>query len=294
MSYTMRRLPGLITAPLFAACGLAAWSCAPDKQPTQPAPASAKLKSGFFSPNEHLSSEDATPPVEYLIQLTSFRITVPAGAVSRSEEFWKHIDEHAVDVPTYEQLYKNGVRVGVAASSEWDYLKDILKQNPAITQPSAYAGREAKDIEIELKTNVPFQNLFYYDTHGDLVGRTFERCDNVMRVSFQPAPRKPGSVRLAMCPVVRSLRERLVAVGDINTRTVQVVHPEQFYELNLTADIPLDGFLIVAPSEESKWPTSLGNNFLVNDGAAEQTETLLIFRPMVYRSRIGSVATTQP
>ncbi len=294
MSYTMRRLPRLITVPLFAACGLAAWSCTPDKPPAPPTPSPAKLNSGFFPPKEHLSSEDATPHVEYLIQLTSFRITVPAGAVSRSEEFWKHIDEHAVDVPTYEQLYKNGVRVGVAAASEWDYLKDILKQNPAITQPSAYAGREAKDVEMDLKMAVPFQNLFYYDTRGDLVGRTFERCDNVMRVSFQPAPRKPGSVRLAMCPVVRSLRERLVAIGDVNTRTIQFVHPEQFFELNLTADIPLDGFLVVAPSDESKWPTSLGNNFLVNDGPAEQTETLLIFRPMVYRSRIGSVATTQP
>lgn len=290
----MRRLPGFIIAPIVAACGLAASSCAPDKPPVAPAPQGAKLNSGFFPPDEHLSSEDATPHVEYLIQLTSFKITVPAGAVSRSEEFWKHIDEHAVDVPTYEQLYKNGVRVGVAASSEWDYLKDILKQNPAITQPSAYAGREAKDIEMDLKMAVPFQNLFYYDTRGDLVGRTFERCDNVMRVAFQPAPRKPGSVRLAMCPVVRSLRERLVAIGDVNTRTIQFVHPEQFFELNLTADIPLDGFLVVAPSEESKWPTSLGNNFLVNDGPAEQTETLLIFRPMVYRSRIGSVATTQP
>ncbi len=290
----MRRPPGLITASLFAACGLAGWSCTPDKPPTPPTPAPAKLNSGFFTSDEHLSSEDATPPVQLLIQLTSFKITVPAGTVSRSEEFWKHIDEHAVDVPTYEQLFKNGVRVGVAASSEWDYLKDILKQNPAITQPSAYAGREAKDVEIDLKMGVPFQNLFYYDTRGDLVGRTFERCDNVMRVAFQPAPRKPGTVRLAMCPVVRSLRERLVAIGDINTRTIQFVHPEQFFELNLTADIPLDGFLVVAPSEESKWPTSLGNNFLVNDGPAEQTETLLIFRPMVYRSRIGSVATTRP
>lgn len=292
----MRIHQRLITAAFLAVCGLGLWSCAPDK-PAAPNPAppqTAKLNAGFLPPGTHLMNEDAIPRVEYLIQLTAYRITVPAGAVSRSDEFWKHIDEHAVDVPTYELLYKNGVRVGVAASSEWDYLKDILKQNPAITQPSAYTGREAKDIEMELKLNVPFQNLFYSDTHGDLVGRTFERCDNVLRVSFQPAPRKPGSVRLALCPVVRSLRERLVAIGDVNTRTIQFVHPEQFFELNLTVDIPFDGFLVVAPSEESKWGTSLGNNFLVNDGVAEQNETLLIFRPTVYRQRPTGVAATQP
>ena len=280
----------------LAACGLALWSCTPDKPPETPAPDPSKIKASFFPSEDRLTAPDAIPDQPYLIQLATYQITVPAGAVSRSEEFWKHIDEHVVDVPTYELLFKNGVRVGVAGAAEWDYLKDILKQYPAITQPSGYAGREVRDIELELKMQVPYQNLFYYDTRGDLIGRTFERCDNLLRVSFQPAPRKPGTVRLGLCPVIRSLRERVVAVGDVNTRTYEFIHPEQLFELNLTADIPLDSFLVVAPSEEGKWPTSLGSNFLIGDGATEQVETLIVFRPVTYRQRVGvkNMATTRP
>jgi hypothetical protein len=284
-----------VLASLLASCGLCVWSCAPDKPPTPPVDP-PKLRATFFPADEHLMSRDAFPPQEYLIQLASYKITVPAGTISGNKDFWGHIDENAVDVPTHDLLWKNGVRVGVAASSEWDFFKAILEQNPAITQPSSYAGREAKDIEMEMKMQVPYQNLFYFDTQGELIGRTFERCDNLLRVSFQPAPRKPGSVRLGMCPVVRSMRERIVAVGDINTISYQFIHPEQFFELNLSVDIPMDGFLIVAPSPEGKWPSSLGGNFFVGDGTVEQFETLLIFRPLTYRQKtIGKTpATTQP
>jgi hypothetical protein len=39
----------------------------------------------------------------------------------------------------------------------------------------------------------------------------------------------------------------------------------------------------------------LGNNFLINDGPTEQTETLMIFRPITYRQReTKSLAATQP
>jgi hypothetical protein len=284
--------------PVLACCVMLGWSCA-SKKVTPPPPTPAEAKSIFFPPDAQDRQADAVPEQQYLIQLAVYRITVPAGSISGSPQFWKHIDEHAVDVPTYDLLYKNGVRVGVAAASEWDYFKEILDQHPAKTRPGAFSGREVHDIDLEMKLKVPYQDLFYFDTSGDLVGRSFDRCDNILRVSFQPAPRKPGTVRLGICPVVRSLRERVVPVGDINTTTYQWVHPEQFYELNLSADIPLDGFLIVAPSPEGKWPSTLGNNFFISDGPTEQTETLMIFRPITYRQRgvvseAKSVAATQP
>jgi hypothetical protein len=270
--------------------------CAPKKtDATADAPPPTPTMN-LFPPDAQAHQMDAVPEVPYLIQLNVYRIMVPAGTISRSDEFWKHIDEHAVDVATYDQLYKNGVRVGVAPASEWDYLKDILEQNPAKTQPGAFSGREAKAIDLDMKLRVPYQDLFYFDTSGDLVGRSFERCDDLLRVSFQPAPRKPGTVRLGLCPVIRSLRERIVAVGDVNTRPLQFVHPEQLFELNLSTDVPLDSFLVVAPSPEAKWPTSLGNNFFVTNGAAEQIESIMIFRPITYREKFDpkNLATTQP
>jgi hypothetical protein len=271
-------------------------ACAKKPAPTpdeQPAPATRPV-THLPSGTPDLMNADPLPAQEYLIQLTAYKITVPAGSISRNDDFWKRVNETAVDVPTYELLFKNGVRVGVAQAGEWDYLKDLLNKYPAITQPSAYAGREAKDIELELKMKVPYQNLFYYNTHGELVGQTYERCDNLLKVQFQPAPRKPGTVRLALCPVLRSLREVAVAIGDIKTTSYQWMRPEQLFDLNLVADVPIDGFLVLAPSSEGRWPTSLGNTFLVQDGVAEQTETLLIFRPITFRQRTDAVPAKNP
>src|SRR5258706_9012030 len=286
------------TALALAACGLAGWNCGPKQTAVIQVTPPSEPRPLWFPPDAQSRQADAVPNVPLLTQMNVYRITVGAGKISRSDEFWKHIDEHAVDVPTYELLYKNGVRVGIAAASEWDYLKEILDQNPAKTQSSGISGREARNVDLEMKLKVPYQDLFYFDTTGDLIGRSFDRCDNLLRLSFQPVPRKPGTVRLGLCPVVRSLRERLVPVGDatFNVTPFQWVHPEQFYELNLSADIPLDGFLVLAPSPEGKWPSSLGNTFLIDDGPTEQTETLLVFRPITFRTKLETknLATTQP
>ncbi|MDB5322836.1 MAG: hypothetical protein JWN40_4467 [Phycisphaerales bacterium] len=295
-----RRLFRVVTGLMLTACGTLGWSCGPKKPAaTPPPPTPAEAKAIFFAPDAQLRQTDAVPEQQLFTQLLVYRITVPAGSISLSNDFWKHVDEHAVDIPTYEVLYKNGVRVGVAAASEWDYFKEILDKQPAKTQPGAFSGTAARDIDLEMKLKVHYQDLFYVDNSGELVGRSFDRCDNLLRVAFQPAPRKPGTVRLGICPVVRSMREKIVATGDATFNPVPFkwVHPEQFYELNLSADIPLESFLVVAPSPEGKWPSSLGNTFLINDGRTEQTETVMVFRPITYRQRSGetkSVATTQP
>ena len=274
----------LATLLLYAFTGA---SCGPDptaRQAAQPIVDEARANQ-FFAPDAQAKQQDAVPVQNYLTQLTIYRITLPAGAVSASEEFWKRVDEHAVDVGTYELLFKNGVRVGVAPAEEWDYFKDLLDRHPAQTQPMLYTGRAANDIELEMRKGVGFQNIMYYDAAGELVGRTYERCNDLIRLSYEPAPRKHGFVRIGLVPVVQSRRESLVPVGPLNTRSVTWFRPETLYELNLMADVHLDHFLIVAPSAEARWPSSLGNVFLTDDAATQRTETLIIIRPMVYRQR---------
>jgi hypothetical protein len=271
---------------------------AADAAQAQEAPGQkSNVPTALFGDNARLVEADAVKEQQFLIHLVTYKITVPAGSISRSGEFWKHVDERAVDVPTYETLYKNGLRCGVASTDEWDYFKSILEQYPAVTQPSSATGREAKHLDMDLKQKVDYQNIFYYSAAGDLVGQTWEKCDNLLRIGFQPAPRKHGTVRLTTVPVVRSLRERLVPIGDVNTLEVKSVYPERLFDLNLTVDVPLNHFLIVAPSPDGQWPSSLGNALLVNNGEAEQSETLLIFRPQPFRHRFeppAAAASPQP
>jgi hypothetical protein len=74
-----------------------------------------------------------------------------------------------------------------------------------------------------------------------------------------------------------------VPVSDLDTREVEYVSPEKFYHLNLCADVPLDNFLIIAPSPEASAPMSLGHRFMIQPGAAEEFEEVLLVIPRAMR-----------
>lgn len=227
---------------------------------------------------------DAPEAVRVMIHLEVYELIVPYGTVSGNEDFWKRIDEQTVDVATFDRLWRNGVRVGEAPAGEWPYFKQIIDQQPARAHKQLYIGlaRETREIEITAAADVRFQNLFIFDDSNRMIGRSFERSMNLWMLSFEPTPRRPGSVRVALCPVVRSRKQHLEFVGDREGRTIEYVSPERLYDLNLVVDIPLERFLVVAPSPEAIQSTSIGHNFLGVDGTAERMERVLLFVPIPY------------
>jgi hypothetical protein len=231
---------------------------------------------------------DVPDPLPALTRMDVYHLVVPYGTVSRNEAFWRRVDEQCVGVATYDVLFKNGVRVGMAPASEYPYFRDLLAEHPVETTPSVVVGEQGKDIDIEVRKAVDSQTIFHYDASNTLRGRTYDRCENFVVMNFQPAPRKPGHVRVALCPVVKAVRQRLEYTLT-NNREFEVTYtrPERLYDVNLRADVPPDGFLIVAPSDQAAWPTSIGHNFLVHDGAAERTESVLLIVPRLVSGEVG-------
>jgi hypothetical protein len=122
---------------------------------------------------------------------------------------------------------------------------------------------------------VPYQTIFQFDRQNQAVGRTFDRSDNYLNLSFQKVPRRPGDVRFALAPVVKSQRKR-IEYSVLNDEMEIDLKSAQALYTNLIVDVPAEHFVIVAPSAEASWPSSLGHAFLVSDNAAEQTEQVLI------------------
>jgi len=217
--------------------------------------------------------------------LDVYHLTVPAGAVSRNDEFWKHVDESRIDVATYDLLFKNGVRVGLARDIDWGYFKGLLGQYPSARQQQVRTEPgKLGYFELPIRTGVPYQNLFWLDDRDGLVARTFERCDDLLAVSFEASTHRPGEAFVKLCPLVRGLR-RQFHVSVMNNEEIEIdqKHPEQLYDLRLESVIPLNDFLIVGPSRQAKLPTSIGNTFLVTDGKTEPTEHVLVIVPRVFR-----------
>jgi hypothetical protein len=277
----MRQPASLCQAVFVAACCVAVAVGVPGCAKRN-APATAKrsgmsleLANAFAGEvDRSLSSRPATVQA-----LDVYEVTVPFGAVSRSQEFWKRVNETSVDVATYDLLQKNGFRVGVAPAAEWSYFRAIIERYPAVTKHTAVTGGAEGSLELSMKRGVEYQNLAYLTDDNTLLARTYERCENLLAVSFQPAPRHPGQVRMTMCPLVRSNRKKFEVSVTNEEREYDFVKPERLYDLNLCADIPLDGFLVVAPSTLARFATNLGTLFLVDGRETEQVEHVLLMVP---------------
>jgi hypothetical protein len=271
---------------LAATATIAVAGCQQDEQATPPVAVHPAKDGGNAVYAHQLDASAAGDPSAgrkiRIVQLDVYQLVVPLGAISRSEEFWKHVDEQSVDVGTYDLLRKNGWRVGMAPTGEWNYFHDIIETYPASSKPSALSASAVggnSSMELSMKTAVPYQNVFYFNDVNALYGRTFERCDNLLNVTLQQVPRKPGVARVTVCPTVRSLRRRFEVTMKNDERVIEYVHPEHLYDLNLQTDIPAGQFLVLAPSPEVKWKTSLGATFLVQDAAAERLETVILLVP---------------
>ena len=219
------------------------------------------------------------PDVPMRMRLDVYVLSVPYGTVSRNEEFWKRVNEQAVDVGTYDLLIKNGVRVGEAPIAEYERFAQLIKDQPASHRVASLVAPEGKEVDLEIRKEVPTQLIWHYNGMNELIGWSYDRCENYVALSYQPAPRKNGTLRIVLCPVVKEHRKRLEWLAGNKEQEVAFTQPRRYYDVNLRADVAVDSFLIVAPSAESTWPGSIGNRFFVQDGAAEQMENVLLFVP---------------
>jgi hypothetical protein len=225
--------------------------------------------------------KDAPPPVTYVFQVDVYQLAVPFGTISANEPFWKRIDEQCVDVATHDLLDSNGIRVGSAPIEELQELRKYLAEvTPA--QRLTVTASDVAHVEIPMKKDLPEQVLFRFDETKRPIGYSFDRCENVMAIAFQPTPRKPGHLRLTLCPVVRS-QKKVLSVSPTNEfREFAFVNPERLYDLNLTADIPRESFLIVTASSYATEANSVGRAFLTLDGPAQRMEQILLILPKPY------------
>ena len=272
---------------ILAAVALAAAACQPPGMPPTPAPSPAdppkmSTKSMLQSGQVAVQSSAAYAaelPAGMGLRVDIYQLQVPLGTISRNSEFWKHVDENGVDPATYDVLLKNGVRVGQAPVAEWDYFREIMSRYPALTKQTSLVAAEAKPVELSLRKEQPFQDLWYFDSTGQLQGQSFDACENLINVSFQQAPRKAATMRVTMCPVVRSKTKRLEYSPLNNEMEISYVSPQRLYNLNLRTDVSAENFLIVAPGSEATWRSSIGNTFFVTDGPTERMENILLIVP---------------
>jgi hypothetical protein len=248
----------------------------PSTAPSRPMPRAEPLQvmPSPLAPRAVAPPMDARPSPTMYYQLTVYQLTAPIGEISENAELWKPIDEQIVSPAAYDLLWKNGIRVGTAPVARLSELEPYLD-----VPRSSTVGFEAKFIELFRVPDIAMQNVFFLDRQNVLHGRSFDRSDNVLYLSFKTAPRRPGHVQISLSPAVQTYRRRLELseVSGRADREIRFFAPQVFYDVNLRVDLPADHFLLVAPSRESMFATSLGKLFFTIDTPTERLERAYVF-----------------
>jgi hypothetical protein len=266
--------------PLLILSLLPLLSCTP-RAPEPAANAEPNL-SMFPTPAAAPRDANAEPPM--LVHVSVYRIALPAKSISGNEEFWKHVEEDGlVDIVTHDLLYNNGFRVGVAPRTDWDYFKKIFESQNLISQETRTAGVKATVIEMQLRPGVLRQLITFFHPTNGLVGQVYDRCENAMTLRFEPVPRRPGDVRVTATPLLRSERTELMFTVRNEMHELKFIHPEYVFDMKLAVDVPLDHFLIIAPSPESDISTSLGRRFLFQENDGQEFEQVLLISPQPFQ-----------
>jgi hypothetical protein len=216
---------------------------------------------------------------DIVVMMDVYELVLPFGKISRNDDFWRRVDEDNVDVAMRDLMLKNGIRFGVAPTDEWGYLKSLIDQYCPTARKISTPPAASNVVELPMRDRIDQQDLFYLDRRGDLIGRTYHRCDDLFNIAYEAIPHRPGDTRIKVCGIVRGIQKQIQVTVLNQVREIEMKQPEQLYDMRLEAVVPWHHFLIIAPSEAAELPYNLGSTFLVRPGAAERLEMVLVLVP---------------
>jgi hypothetical protein len=190
-------------------------------------------------------------------------------------------------------LYKNGIRVGLGRQQDWDFFHGLLSRQQVATRAGFSTSQKPNQLEVTLQEEQESQEIFWFDNDSFLSGQSYDHCEDLISVYFNPVARHSGDVAVSVVPLLRSRRQRV----QYTVREEEVVphvikeYPEYLFDLRLRTVIPSGQFLVIAPSPAAQLPHTLGKTFFKHNGKGEEFETLLVISPSAFRL---DEPTTQP
>lgn len=229
------------------------------------------------------SPRDAPPDLKLIYSVEIWQILLPRDSISSDESFWKRVNEGLLDLSPYTILFKNGIRVGALPLRELSLIQQQVDERKG--NLTRLAGISGKAVEIPIRNDIPQQTLFYFNRAGQLIGRWYDRCENLFYFSFEPTPRRQNYLRIVLTPAVRGLNKRLryVATPGRAEDEIRYKAEEVQYDASLNLDLPLNSFLVVGPSTEARDQMTIGGAFLIQNTPSEQLERLIVIIPRAFR-----------
>lgn len=213
------------------------------------------------------------------LRVRMYKLTVPLGAFSSNDKLWRQVNEDSLDSQTSVLLAQNGLRAGTGPLARWASIAKLIDIPGASTQEFFCQTDGRTPLLIPTRANVPQQTVFYVDKDLNLQGRTFDQCDNAIRLSMTRIKNTPD-LQIQLEPVVETGTITVIRnPQDVGITRINVPQQETFANLRLATTVKADTFLVIAPANPKANPFSVGTRFLSDTDQVPPLETILVFVP---------------
>ena len=186
------------------------------------------------------------------------------------------VDDSRLDAETRDQLWANGLRIGVGEATDLAVLADFAAAGDVETRAvvgSFQGGPQRFDMPMpdDARTAQERPTTLLWHGPDGVGGRTFGPGSLDLAVTFSAAPGGAGRVtRLGIVPRVASRRALTRFLPSGGDGAFGYPADESIDVASFHVDVPDGGFVVVAASPEADRETSIGHAFLRGgDGAGE-------------------------
>lgn len=220
-----------------------------------------------------------------VVRMRLTTIEVPIGTASGSEEIWSYLDEERVRANRSAALGRNGLRIGVTSLQNWPELTRILqKMTGQKLETQDLLVLPGKPFQVQVKQAQPEQTIHTCYADRTISMADYPAGDYVLALKY--TLNEEDSTRFTMTGVPQILSSsRTTSVVNEGLPMI-VSKPTTFTFLPMTFQLNLqpNELVVIGPGAESRRPSSIGHQFLVDSRQDMQFETILILMPEVVKA----------
>ncbi len=187
----------------------------------------------------------------------------PASRTGDARKIWNHVDEMRLKPDQVQLLARNGIRLGTATPASWPAIQTILDAGDAKITSSQLFPQRGSALPVELGSVEEGTSIFYYDSHGRLVGKSFPGGEKLILIDYAVHPELDGCTDLGVSFEINRETEEMVweQQGGM-MRQVPDHDRHRFADLTSLLTMHPGEFLVLGPRDEMKNDNLVGTQFL--------------------------------
>lgn len=231
------------------------------------------------------------------VQLVIHSVTIARSDDSRRERIWQLLNPKTLSGSNQQDLFENGVQIASGGPIIWSKVAEVI--NSGVRQP---AGEEdspkqatvsieqvdtwlVEGMVVELAVNVEpaDQTLFLREPGKPLVGRTYENCYRLMRITG--GTNEQGQVHISITPALKStVRDRATVLRQRYNLSYEDREPyvAKFDDLAVNSTVRPGEFIAIGWQGRAG-EAAFGGSFLHNEINGQTGTTVLLVFPRKVR-----------